>query len=78
MRAKIEEERAGNDSGTGESADLGRREFIKIAAMAAAGAGAAGLLKPAPAEASGIEKKTYGAGPYKAARYRFVIDMAKA
>ena len=67
MRTKIEEQRPGNDSGADESADPGRRGFIKTAVVAAAGASAAGLLKPSPAEAaSGPMMKRYGDGPYAA------------
>ena len=52
MRTKIEEQRQGNDSGAEDSADSGRRGFIKTAVVTAAGAGAVGLLKPSPAEAA--------------------------
>jgi uncharacterized zinc-type alcohol dehydrogenase-like protein len=50
-----------------ESSKLGRRGFLVTSALAAAGAGAAGILKPSLASAAlGDAKKTYGNGPYPA------------
>lgn len=51
-----------------ETPNLGRRSFMMTTALAAAGAGAVGLLKPtAAAAASDVAKKRgYGQGPYPA------------
>lgn len=67
MGTRFEQEQAGNDAGARETAHLSRRGFMVTTALAAAGAGAAGLLKPSSAEAaSGNAKKSYGRGPFPA------------
>jgi uncharacterized zinc-type alcohol dehydrogenase-like protein len=56
-----------NASHPDEPTNLSRRGFMVTTALAAAGAGAAGLLAPAPAEAAPeIAKKSYGQGPFPA------------
>ena len=67
MKSKLSNEEAGSDQSSDETAGLSRRRFMVTATLAAGGAGAAGLLTPAAAEAApktGNER--YGHGPYPA------------
>ncbi len=68
MKSKLTNRQAEDDLGSHENTNLSRRGFMVTTALAAAGAGAAGLLAPSPAEgASGIEKtKNLGQGPFPA------------
>jgi uncharacterized zinc-type alcohol dehydrogenase-like protein len=68
MKRNEMSQEAGNDQETSDSRDLSRRGFMKTAAMAAAGAGAVGLLIPSQAEAApgGEKGKSGGSGPYTA------------
>lgn len=57
----------GNESTLKANNALGRRGFMRTAALAAAGASAAGVLTPSAAEgAAGAEKKAWGRGPFPA------------
>jgi uncharacterized zinc-type alcohol dehydrogenase-like protein len=59
---------ARNEQASHETTNLSRRGFMVTTALAAAGAGAAGLLKPSSAEAASgaATKKSYGQGPFPA------------
>jgi alcohol dehydrogenase (NADP+) len=68
MKSKLTNQQAGIDPGSHESTNLSRRGFLMTSALAAAGAGAATLLKPSSAEAAAetAKKKAYGKGPFPA------------
>jgi uncharacterized zinc-type alcohol dehydrogenase-like protein len=68
LKTKFEKQQAGDDPGSHESTNFGRRGFLVTSALAAAGAGAAGLLKPSSAEAASeiAKMKSYGQGPFPA------------
>jgi uncharacterized zinc-type alcohol dehydrogenase-like protein len=66
MKTKLEKQLAGNDPGPHESNSFSRRGFMTTTALAAAGAGAAGLLRPLAAEAASGAEKSYGRGPFPA------------
>ena len=56
-----------SESASPENTNLSRRGFMWTSALAAAGAGAAGLFRPSTAEAApGVEKTTFGQGPFPA------------
>jgi uncharacterized zinc-type alcohol dehydrogenase-like protein len=65
VKIESDEHRAANDPAPRESTHLGRRGFLVTTALAAAGAGAAGILRPSYAMAApGSGKTPYGNGPY--------------
>jgi uncharacterized zinc-type alcohol dehydrogenase-like protein len=68
LKTELEEQQAGNDPGPREGTHFSRRGFLVTSALAAAGAGAAGLLKPSSAAAASevAKKKSYGQGPFPA------------
>ena len=56
-----------SESASPENTNLSRRGFMWTSALAAAGAGAAGLFRPSTAEAApGVERTTFGQGPFPA------------
>ncbi len=67
MKNEITKLPAGSESNSSEATSLSRRGFMWTSALAVAGAGAAGLLKPSTADAaSGVERTAYGQGPFPA------------